>query len=70
MSITVMMQRMQTATYVDYKADQHSDAFSDAFSVVSIKDADGSQVKLFFAAGQAEHVAAAITEAINNGESK
>ena len=66
MSITVMMQKMQTATYEDHKAYQHSDAFS----VVSIKDADGSQVKLFFAAGQAEHVAAAITTAIQNGESK
>jgi hypothetical protein len=66
MSITVMMQRMQTATYEDHKAGQHSGAFS----VVSIKDADGSHVKLFFAQGQAEHVAAAITAAINNGESK
>lgn len=66
MSITVMMQEMQEATYEGYDAGP----YSDAFSVVSIKDADGSQVKLFFAAGQAEHVAAAITTAIQNGESK
>lgn len=57
---------MQEATYEEHDAGP----YSDAFSVVSIKDADGSQVELFFAAGQAEHVAAAITAAIQNGESK